>query len=319
MRILRNPNFNFIRWRWHAIVLSVVVIAAGVATAISRGGLPLGVDFSGGTVVVVQFAQASSEDAIRQALGPMSNAATVQRYGAVQDRSFLIRLPLTEGTEGAEMASNLDQVAQQVEGTIRAANIGEFQVILKEFVGPTIGADLQRRGIWATLTAIGGILVYIGIRFRFAFAIGAVVATFHDILVVLAFLMWFGYDLTLNVVAAILTIAGYSVNDTIVVFDRVRENQRLARREPLDQLVNRAVNQTLARTVITAGTTFLAVTSLFVLGGEVLRGFAFSMLVGIAAGTYSTVFIAAAIAIVLSKRQPVAQGARAGADARRRA
>ena len=316
MRILRNPNFNFIRWRWHAIILSVVVVAAGVATAISRGGLPLGVDFSGGTVVVVEFAQPSSEDAIRQALGPMSTDATVQRYGAVEDQSFLIRLPLTEG---AEMASNLDQLAQQVEGTLRAANIGEFQVILREFVGPTIGEDLQRRGIWATLTAIGGILIYIGIRFRFAFAIGAVVATFHDILVVLAFLMWFGYDLTLNVVAAILTIAGYSVNDTIVIFDRVRENQRLARREPLEQIVNRAVNQTLARTIITAGTTFLAVMSLFVLGGEVLRGFAFTMLVGIAAGTYSTVFIAAAIAIVLSKRQPVAQGARAGADARRRA
>jgi preprotein translocase subunit SecF len=316
MRILRNPNVNFIRWRWHAIILSVVVIAAGVATAISRGGLPLGVDFSGGTVVVVQFAQPNSEDAIRQALGPMSNAATVQRYGAVQDRSFLIRLPVTQG---AEMEANLDEVARQVEATLRAANIGEFTTISSDSVGPTIGADLQRRGIWATLTAIGGILIYIGIRFRFAFAIGAVVATFHDILVVLAFLMWFGYDLTLNVVAAILTIAGYSVNDTIVVFDRVRENQRLARREPLEQVVNRAVNQTLARTIITAGTTFLAVMSLFVLGGEVLRGFAFTMLVGIAAGTYSTVFIAAAIAIVLSKRQPVAQGARAGADARRRA
>ena len=316
MRILRNPNFNFIRWRWHAIVLSVVVIAAGIATAVARGGLPLGVDFSGGTVVVVQFAQPSSEDTVRQALGPMSSEATVQRYGAVQDRSFLIRLPLTEGTE---VAANLAQVAQQVESTLRAANIGEFQVILREAVGPTIGADLQRRGIWATLTAIGGILIYIGIRFRFAFAIGAVVATFHDILVVLAFLMWFGYDLTLNVVAAILTIAGYSVNDTIVVFDRVRENQRLARREPLEQIDNRAVNQTLARTIITAGTTFLAVVSLFVLGGEVLRGFAFSMLVGIVAGTYSTVFIAAAIAIVLSRRQPVTQGARAGADARRRA
>jgi preprotein translocase subunit SecF len=253
MRILRDPNFNFIRWRWHAIVLSVVVIAAGVATAVARGGLPLGVDFSGGTVVVVQFAQPSSEDVVRQALGPMSSDATVQRYGAVQDRSFLIRLPLTEGA-GTE--ANLDQVAQQVESTLRAANVGQFDVILREFVGPTIGADLQRRGIWATLTAIGGILVYIGIRFRFAFAIGAVVATFHDILVVLAFLTWFGYDLTLNVVAAILTIAGYSVNDTIVIFDRVRENQRLARREPLEQIVNRAVNQTLARTIITAGTTW---------------------------------------------------------------
>jgi preprotein translocase subunit SecF len=316
MRILRNPNFNFIRWRWHAIILSVVVITAGFATAVARGGLPLGVDFSGGTVVVVQFVQPSSEDAIRQALGPASDQASVQRYGAVQERSFLIRLPVTPGVE---TAANISQAAQQVEDALRAANIGDFKVILSEIVGPTIGKDLQRKGLWATLTAIGGILVYIGLRFRFGFAVGAVVATFHDILIVLAFLMWFNFDLTLNIVAAILTIAGYSVNDTIVVFDRVRENQRVARREPLEQIVNRAVNQTLARTIITAGTTFLAVLALFIFGGEVLRGFAFSMLVGIIAGTYSTVFIAAAIAIVLSKRQPVTQGARAGADARRRA
>jgi preprotein translocase SecF subunit len=253
---------------------------------------------------------------VRQALGPVGAQASVQRYGPVQDQSLVVRLPVEEG---GEVGFNLNRASQQVQEALRGAGIGDFTVIKTEIVGPTIGADLRRKGIWATLSAIGGILLYIGVRFRFAFAIGAVVATFHDILVTLAFLMWFGYDLTLNVVAAILTIAGYSVNDTIAVFDRVRENQRLARREPLDQLVNRAVNQTLARTVITAGTTFLAVSSLFVLGGEVLRGFAFTMLVGIAAGTYSTVFIAAAIAIVLSRRPPVTPGARAAADARRRA
>jgi preprotein translocase subunit SecF len=150
--------------------------------------------------------------------------------------------------------------------------------------------------------------------------VGAVVATFHDILVTLAFLTWFGYDLSLNVVAAILTIAGYSVNDTIVVFDRVRENQRVLRREPLESIVNQAVNQTLSRTIITAGTTFLAVLSLFLFGGEVLRGFAFTMLVGILTGTYSTVFIASAIAILLSKRTvvPTQQGARAAEVRRRR-
>ena len=318
MRLLRDPNFNFIRWRWHAIALSVVVVVAGIATVVARGGLPLGVDFSGGTAIVVQFTQPTTEDAIRQALGPASAQATVQRFGPEADRAFLIRFPLTEGVE---TGVSLEQVSEQVEGSLKGASLGEFQIINREVVGPTIGADLQRKGILATLSAIGGILIYIGLRFRFAFAIGAVVATFHDILVTLAFLMWFGYDLTLNVVAAILTIAGYSVNDTIVIFDRVRENQRTARREPLEQIVNRAVNQTLARTIITAGTTFLTVLSLFLFGGEVLRGFSFTMLVGIISGTYSTVFIAAAIAIVLSgRRQPATQGAaRAGAEARRRA
>jgi preprotein translocase SecF subunit len=179
-------------------------------------------------------------------------------------------------------------------------------VISQELVGPVIGADLQRTGIYATLASIVGITIYIGIRFRFAFAIGAIAATLHDVLVTVAFLTFFGYDLSLNIVAAILTITGYSVNDTIVIFDRVRENLRSKRRDSLESVVNLSVNQTLGRTIITAGTTFLAVLALYLFGGEVLEGFAFTMLVGIVSGTYSTVFIAAAIAILLSGRQ--AQG-----------
>jgi preprotein translocase subunit SecF len=255
---------------------------------------------------------------VRTALGALSDNAVVQRFGNVSDNSMLIRLPLEPGVEEAD---TLSASSEKVESALRAANIGQVTVINRELVGATIGRDLQQKGIWATLTAIGGILVYIGLRFRFGFAIGAVVATFHDILVTLAFLTWFGYDLTLNVVAAILTIAGYSVNDTIVVFDRVRENQRVLRREPLESIVNQAVNQTLSRTIITAGTTFLAVLALFLFGGEVLRGFAFTMLVGIVTGTYSTVFIASAIAILLSRRSivPAPHGARAAEVRRRRA
>jgi len=226
----------------------------------------------------------------------------VQRFGDRTGNAILIRLPLTAGPEQAD---SLAAVSDRVEQALKAAGVGEFKVINRELVGPTIGADLKRKGVWATLTAIGGILVYIGVRFRFAFAVGAVVATFHDILVTLAFLTWFGYDLSLNVVAAILTIAGYSVNDTIVIFDRVRENQRLMRRESLETIVNQAVNQTLSRTIITAGATFLAVIALYLFGGAVLNGFAFTMLVGIITGTYSTVFIASAIAILLSGRRPV--------------
>ena len=167
-----------------------------------------------------------------------------------------------------------------------------------------MGKDYQSKGIWATVAALGGILVYVGFRFRFTFAVGAIVAAFHDILITLVMLTWFGYDLSLNIIAGLLTITGYSVNDTIVVFDRVRENQRQMRREPLDQIVNKSVNQTLGRTIITSGVTFLAVLALYVFGGEVLRGFAFTMLVGVVTGTYSTVFIAAAIAIILSRRAP---------------
>ena len=172
------------------------------------------------------------------------------------------------------------------------------------------------KGIYATLASVVGIAIYIAFRFRPAFAIGAIAATLHDVLITLAFLAFFGYDLSLNIVAALLTITGYSVNDTIVIFDRVRENMRTMRRDSLEKIVNTAVNQTLSRTIITAGTTFLSVLALFVFGGEVLHGFAFTMLVGIISGTYSTVFIAAAIAIILGNRQGTAATAAVGGTAK---
>ncbi|MDP2389410.1 MAG: protein translocase subunit SecF, partial [Acidobacteriota bacterium] len=168
----------------------------------------------------------------------------------------------------------------------------------------------QRRGVYAVAASLAAIALYIGIRFRFAFAMGAIAATLHDVLVTLACLSLAGYDLTLNVVAALLTIIGYSVNDTIVIFDRVRENARQKPAQALDAVVNLSVNQTLSRTVITAGTTFLSVAALYVFGGEALQGFAFTMLVGIVAGTYSTVFIASSIAILLSQRSGLRSVAR---------
>ena len=303
MRIFATPNFNFIRWRWHALILSTLVIGSGLATIYSRGGLPLGVDFSGGTVVLVSYEKPVDLNAVRAAVQPVSSEVQVQKSGTAGTQ-VMIRLPLPPGSEES---TQLDDAADKVMAALKAANIGELrpkQPDQKEIVGPVIGADLKQKGVLATVTALGGILVYIGIRFRFSFAAGAIVATFHDILVTLAFLTWFGYDISLNVIAAILTIAGYSVNDTIVIFDRVRENQRHARREPLMELVNKSVNQTLSRTIITAGVTFLAVLALYLFGGEVLRGLSFTLLVGIITGTYSTVFIASAIAIMLSPRTP---------------
>jgi preprotein translocase subunit SecF len=223
--------------------------------------------------------------------------AVVQQYGAAGDRRFLIRA-VTAEAEGASLESQVRQIAEALD----AAALPGFGIVERELVSAAIGSDLQRRGIYAAAASIAAIAVYIGIRFRFSFAVGGIAATLHDVLVTLGCLAIAGYDLSLNVTAALLTMVGYSVNDTIVVFDRVRENRTLMRREPLDTIVNVSVSQTMSRTIITAGTTFLAVLALYVFGGETLRGFAFTMLVGIVSGTYSTVFIASAIAVLLSRR-----------------
>lgn len=299
MALFENANYDFIKWRWHAIGLSTVIILAGLVYGITKG-IPLGIDFSGGTIIVAKFQQPVSDDQIREAIqSSVKGDYIIQSYGDASQNEKLIRIPEVVHEEGGD----LDRNAKLVIDALAKANLGTPEIISKEVVGPVVGADLQRKGIYATLASIIGITIYIGLRFRFAFAIGAIAATLHDVLVTLAFLFFFGYDLSLNVIAAILTITGYSVNDTIVIFDRVRENMRSKKRDSLEKIVNEGVNQTLSRTIITAGTTFLAVLSLYLFGGEVLHGFAFTMLVGIISGTYSTIFIAAAIAIILGERQ----------------
>ena len=320
MRILSQTKIDFLKWRWHAIALSSVVIVAGLVTM--ARGLPLGIDFTGGTLLTLCFEQPVNEDPIRRAIEPIPGDKVVQRVmGGVCANEMTVRLAVTD----LEQGTALEQSGLRAEQLIRDANVGTFTRESLEVVGPVIGADLARKGVYATITALVGILIYIAVRFNLMFAIGAIVAVFHDIILTLAILTWAGFDLTLNVVAAILTITGYSVNDTIVIFDRVRENQRTQRREPLTTIINTAVNQTLARTVITAGTTFLSVLSLFLFGGEVLRGFSFTMMVGILLGTYSTVFIASAIAVLMGGRrgpgvvtQAQAQAQQATAPARPR-
>ena len=304
--MFQNANYDFIKWRWHAITLSALVIIAGIVFGVTKG-VPLGIDFSGGTIVVVKFTAPVTDDQVRQALvNAIPGEQVIQAYGDPSLNEKQIRIPQVI----SEKEGSLDQNANAIVDALRKANLPQFEILSQDLVGPVIGADLQRRGIYATLLSIAGITIYIGLRFRFAFAIGAIAATLHDVLVTLAFLFFFGYDLSLNVVAAILTITGYSVNDTIVIFDRVRENLRKNRKDSLEKIVNESVNQTLSRTIITAGTTFLAVLALYLFGGEVLEGFAFTMLVGIISGTYSTIFIAAAIAIILSGKQ--ARGRAAG-------
>jgi len=204
---------------------------------------------------------------------------------------------------GAESGGNLTETTQKVEAALRQANIGPFTEGGTQVVSATVGRELTEKGLWAFFLSLAGILAYIAFRFQFSFAVGAVVATVHDVLVTLAFLSFFRYDMTLNVIAALLTVTGYSTNDTIVIFDRVRENMRSHRRDALYDVINIALNQTLGRTVITAGTALLSAIALFLFGGEVLHGFAFTMIVGIVTGTYSSIFVAAAIVTFWRRKQ----------------
>jgi preprotein translocase subunit SecF len=294
MHIFKNTHFNFLRWRWHALVLSWVVILAGIFVLATKG-IPKGVEFAGGTVVITEFDQPTSVQQVREALDRNfpgdRQSIVVQAYGAPAEKKVLVRVP----TSGAESGQSLSKTKDAVVAALQKSNVGGFKVAGTEIVGPTVGAELTSKGIWATLLSLVAILAYLAFRFQFSFGVGAVVATIHDLLVTLAFLAFFRYDMSLNVIAAILTMTGFSTNDTIVIFDRVRENLRSMRRDSMFDVINASVNQTLGRTVITSGTALLTSLALFFFGGEVLHGFAFTMVVGIITGTYSSVFIAAAI------------------------
>ncbi len=298
MRILTDVNIDWLRWRWHALALSWLIILAGVGVVVTRG-LPLGIDFTGGTLVVARFEQLASEDAVRRALESVPGDKVIQQYGDPERNEILIRMP-----QSAEEQS-LDQRSKEIVQNLQSANLGKFEVLSTDIVGPVIGQDLQRKGIYATIASLVGIMLYITLRFRLSFGVGAMVASIHDVLITLSMLTFAGYELSLNVIAAILTLVGYGVNDQIVIFDRVRENLRAHRREPMNVVINKSVNQTLPRTVITAGVPLLAVISLYLFGGDVLKPFAFVMLVGIITSTYSTVFIASAVAVLLSPRRAV--------------
>jgi len=294
MHIFKNTHYDFLRWRWQAIALSWVIIIAGIVVILTKG-IPKAVEFAGGTVVIEQFEQAVTVQQVRESLDrnyPGGGQNTiVQAFGDPAAHMVMIRVPQV----GSESDASLSAAAAKVEDALNKANLGKHHRESAEIVGATVGRELTSKGIWATVLSLIGILLYLAFRFQFSFGVGAVVATIHDLLITLAFLAFFRYEISLNVIAAILTMTGFSTNDTIVIFDRIRENLRGMRRDSMYNVINVSVNQTLGRTVITSGTALLTALALFFFGGEVLHGFAFTMVVGIITGTYSSVFIAAAI------------------------
>jgi SecD/SecF fusion protein len=283
-RMLSRVPFDLMAYRRLALWTSAAVIAAGLGLTVLTG-LPLGLDFTGGTAVRAEFDEPVSDDDVRRAIaGPVM----VQRYGPASARTIQIRVPQPPGAaDGDDHAS-----VRAIETTLATSSLPASRIVGTTTMGPSIGRDFQRKGAYAMAGALVGITAYLAVRFRPSFAAGAVVAVAHDLVVTTAALSLAGYDLDLNIVAGLLTVAGYSVNDTIVIFDRVRENRKLTRKQPLEALLNDSVNQTLSRTILTSGLTFIAVLSLFLFGGEVLRGFSFALVVGVLIGSYSSIFVA---------------------------
>jgi preprotein translocase subunit SecF len=296
MEILKNPNFNFLGTARYVVIVSVILVAGGIY-AVASGKVRYGVEFSEGTQLVLQFQTTPEVDRIRDAVAAVSPGAEIQTFGNLADNKVRVRLGPQDreaGGGGTDPESDLEAAARAALAAL-ANDYADNAVIESsaEIVGPTVGAELREKAILLVSLGLIAQLIYIGVRFKGGvWGAGAALAALHDVVVAIGVLTFFGYEITLNVIAALLTLVGYSVNDTIVIFDRARENLRQRRKVPMTELLNDSINQTLTRTVITSGTTFLALMGLYVFGGEVLRGFSFALVVGTIVGTYSTMFVA---------------------------
>ncbi|WP_263355712.1 protein translocase subunit SecF [Acidicapsa ligni] len=291
MELFHNANIDWLGRKWYFLGFSLIfsvagLISMGLHLAHTGSPVPLGVDFRGGTQVLVQFQNDPDVNQIRKATEAAGVNAKIVNYDTPDKREMLISLP-------EQSDASVDSGRKQIVDALQAHYANHATVVRVESVGPTVGQQLEKQAGLATLYSLIGMLIYLWFRFELIYGVAAVVAVFHDTLITVGFFALFDKEVSLTVIAAILTLVGYSMNDTIVVFDRIRENLRLSRRESLTDVVNRSINQTLSRTVLTSGLTFLTVLALYLFGGEVLRGFSFALVVGILIGTYSSIAVAA--------------------------
>ena len=370
MEFFRNPNIDFLGKKWYFLSFSLIFSVAGIFSMLFWHGLPLGIDFRGGTLVYVKFSHPPDDNAVRAAMDRTGlHNVRIQRLGQVASNEVLIDVPQQETNEqaldrgktqiinalesnvqpgkqdlnntsslgltaylmqkdplhlGTDAQQRYSAIAQAIvdyrdktKGGVLASwdelkgvavpvvlgsvqegfSLSDFGVYQVEIVGPQVGAQLRKQAILATVYSLAGMLVYLAFRFELIYGVAAVITVFHDTLITLGAFSLTNKPITLTVIAAILTLIGYSNNDTIVVFDRIRENLKMMRREKLADVVNRSINQTLSRTILTAGLTFLTVLALYLFGGEVLHGFSFALVIGILIGTYSSIAVAAPILV----------------------
>jgi preprotein translocase subunit SecF len=290
-----GSKIPFTSYRKIAVILSTIVNLAVLVMLFTKGP-NLGVDFSGGTVVQLKFQQPVSIPDIRRALESINlGGSEIQDFGREGDNEYLIRLEKTS----VEIGALGEQIKKALSDQFGA---DKFEVRRVEFVGPKIGEDLRRRGVMSVIAATIMMGVYIWFRFEFRFGIGAVIALIHDVLVTVGALMLANYEFDLTTIAALLTIVGFSVNDTVVICDRIRENMRKIKRETLEAIVNTSINESLSRTILTTGTALMVLCALYLLGGAVIRPFAFALIVGFISGVYSTIFIASPVILFWEKR-----------------
>ena len=293
-----NSNINFVGRIKTALIFSLVLIGISLLSLLIKGGPRYGIDFEGGTLVQVKFFNAVDIGSVRTALDSLAiEGLSVQEFGEKDAQEYLISMKKTTGE------------LQGVEDTVKGALTDTFgsdalEVRRVEMVGPKVGEDLRKKGMLAVTFSILGMLIYIWWRFELRFGVGAIFCLIHDVCITLGALSLTNKPIDLPIIAALLTVVGYSVNDTIIISDRIRENLKKMGRGRLPDIVNKSINQTLSRTCITAGTTLMVVVALFFLGGEVIHDFAFTLLVGIVAGTYSSIFIASPLLIVWEKLFP---------------
>ena len=307
MRIVKDTNIDFMSKTFIASCISALLILVGAVSLITNGGPKLSIDFKGGTLVAVNFTEPVDINKIRSSLSSVSidgqnfdfSKEEIKHFG--DESNIAIRIASIEN-EPPRFANRVSESLASIYPDLLPSEKSDF-ILSIDKVGPKVGAELSSDAVLAILYALGFILIYISIRFEFKYAIGAIAALTHDVLITLGVFSILGYEISLAVIAAFLTIVGYSLNDTIVIFDRVRENVKSLKGSSMESVINKSINDSLSRTIVTSLTTFLVVLILFLVGGEVIHTFSFAMIVGVVIGTYSSIFVASPIVIKMDKKQ----------------
>ncbi len=297
-----NTKIDFLGNRRYAYIFSGLLILLSVASLPIMGKMQLGIDFTGGVMVQALFKKQVAVEDVRQCLKPLSGNLVIQKLtGGTDGEEYIIRMEAPD--EGSE------NFGHKVEQAL-SAKFGKDQVEIRglEMVGPKVGHDLRQAAIWATVVALALLLVYMAFRFTFSMGLGAILCLIHDLIIVYGFFVWTGKEFNLTILAALLTVVGYDINDTIVLCDRVRDNLKSMRKKPLVEILNASINQTLSRTILTSGFTLLVVIALLIFGTAVLRDFGWALMVGMIFGTYSSIFVASPLVLALDRFLPVKRG-----------